>query len=117
MEYTRIDGIDIEIQIAFKSAHLPLLIPYFEKAGIHSQKVNSIIDEYILTGEHVVFERWFLDSCQKRLNPEMNSYLKRDVNYPTFNRLLKVALKERIEQDPTVLHLRKSKGLGKAAPK
>lgn len=47
----------------------------------------------------------------------MNKYLNRDINYPTFNRLLKVALKEKIEQDFTVLHLRKSKELGKPVPK
>jgi hypothetical protein len=109
MEYAKIDGIDVEVQIAFKASHLAILAPYFIKAGIEPSKIDLIIDEYILTGENVVFERWFLDSCQKRLNPEMNKYLGRDINYPTFNRLLKVALKEKIEQDPTVLHLRKSK--------
>lgn len=109
MEFAKIDGIDVEIQIAFKASHLSILIPYFLKAGIQPSSVNSIIDDYILTGENVVFERWFLDTCQKRLNPEMNKYLGRDMNYPTFNRLLNVALKEKIEQDPTVLHLRKSK--------
>jgi hypothetical protein len=109
MEFAKIEGIDVEIQIAFKASYLPILTPYFTKAGIHQSKIDSIIDEYILTGENVVFERWFLNSCQKRLNPEMNKYLGRDINYPTFNRLLKVALNEKIEQDTTVLHLRKSK--------
>ncbi|MFN8887481.1 MAG: hypothetical protein ACK5WF_08475 [Cyclobacteriaceae bacterium] len=109
MEFAKIEGIDVEIQIAFKASYLPILMPYFTQAGIHPSKIDSIIDEYILTGENVVFERWFLDYCQKRLNSEMNKYLSRDINYPTFNRLLKVALKEKIEQDSTVLHLRKSK--------
>ena len=108
MEFAKIEGIDVEIQIAFKASYLSILTPYFTKAGIHQSKIESIIDEYILTGENVVFERWFLDTCQKKINPEMNIYLGRDVNYPTLNRLLRVALKTVIEQDPIVLHLRKS---------
>jgi hypothetical protein len=109
MSYSRIDGIDIEVQIAFKASYLPILLPYFSKAGIQPSKIYSIIDDYIITGEKVIFESWFLNTCQKRLNPEMNKYLGRDINYPTLNRLLNVALKEKIEQDSTVLHLRKSK--------
>lgn len=108
MELAKIEGIDVEIQIVFKATHLPILTPYFIKAGISQLKINAIIDEYIQSGETIVFERWFLNTCQKKLNPEMNKFLGREVNYPTFNRMLRFALHPIIEQDAIVFHLRKS---------
>jgi hypothetical protein len=39
----------------------------------------------------------------------MNKKLGRAIDHPTFNNLLKFALKERIESHPTILQLRKFK--------
>ncbi|MBI3218573.1 MAG: hypothetical protein HYZ44_03605 [Bacteroidetes bacterium] len=109
MEFAKIEGIDVEIQIVFKASHLPILTPYFLRAGVSQSKIDSIIDEYIESGENLVFERWFLDTCQKKINPEMNKFLGREINHPTFNRLLNVALRAIIEKDTIVVHLRKSR--------
>lgn len=107
MDFSRLEGIDVEVQIVFRADHLRLLMPYFKQAGIQPSDIDKIIDEHISTGEIVPFERWFLECGQNRLNPSMNRFLKREPSHPTFNKLLKVALKEQIERDPTILQLRR----------
>ena len=107
MDFTRVDGVDIDIQIVFRANHLRLLLPYFKQAGLSSAEINTTIDEYILTGETVPFEKWFLQTGQSKLNPIMNKFLKRNPTHPTFNNLVRVALKREIELNETILSLKK----------
>ena len=109
MDFTRVDGVDIDIQIVFRGIHLKLLMPYFKQAGLSSDVINASIDEYISTGEIVPFEKWFLQTGQRKLNPLMNKFLKRDPAHPTFNNILRVALKSEIESNETILNLKKFK--------
>lgn len=106
-DFARVIGIDVEVQIVFQAKHLNLLTPLFKRAGINSETVNEMIDEYISAGEPVAFERWVLEYGQSKLNPMMNAFLKRESSHPTFNNLLKVALKDEIENSPTLRKLKK----------
>lgn len=106
-DFVRVDGIDVEIQIVFRTKHLNLLTPFFELAKVPQDEINKMIDEYTAAGETVSFERWVLEYGQSKLNPLMNTNLGRATEHPTFNNLLKAALKDQIEHDPTILQLRR----------
>ena len=105
----RVTGIDIEVQIVFRSEHIPLILPQFDKVGISPAIMDELINAYIASGEQVPYERWFLEYGQNKINPLMNQKLKRAANHPTFNNLLKFALKEVIDQHPTIIVMRKAK--------
>jgi hypothetical protein len=77
----RLNGVNIEIQIAFQSHHLPLLIPFLEKAGIGSKEINDMIEAYIASGEKLVYERWILEYGQNVWNPIMNEKLGRSIDH------------------------------------
>jgi hypothetical protein len=104
-----VDGIDINIQILFKAEYLRLLIPQFKRAGIIDTDIDEMIDAFIRSGELVSFSKWILTYGQAVLNPIMNKNLNRPPNHPTFNNLLKFALKEFLEIDTTISHLNNSK--------
>ncbi|HZX74280.1 MAG TPA: hypothetical protein VFE57_07665 [Cyclobacteriaceae bacterium] len=104
----RIEGIDFQIQIIFKSEYIKLLIPHFEKVGLDLNILDELINEYIKSGERVTYEYWFLEYGQRVINPTMNTKLKRDINHPTFNNLLRHALKEQLLSDPTLIALGQS---------
>ncbi len=106
-DFIRVPGIDIDIQIVFRARHLPLLAPFFKRAGVTADAINRMIDEHISSGEVMPFERWVLEYGQSKLNPLMNAYLKRDSKHKTFNSLLKVALKEHLENDPVLRQLKR----------
>ena len=95
----RVEGIDIEIQLVFRKEHIELVLPQFQRVGISSAILDEMINAYIKSWEIVSYERWFLEYGQQVINPLMNQKLGRDKNHPTFNKLLKHALKEVIETD------------------
>ena len=105
----RIAGIDVDIQIAFKAEYIPLVLPHFAKAKVNPSIIDDIINAYIASGEQVSYERFFLEYCQKVINPMMNKNLNRASDHPTLNNLLRYALKEQIENDPILAALKKFK--------
>ncbi len=105
----RVEGIDIEVQIVFTPAHLDLIWPYYDKTGLSRGIIDDMINEYIASGERVPYERWFLEYGQRVINPLMNKKLGRPLDHPTFNNLLKFALKKEIEINPVIIQLRKFK--------
>lgn len=96
----RIKGIDIEIQIIFKSTHINKLLEHLVKAGLPTSVINQSIDLYIATGEKVPYEKWFLYHGQTVLNPIINRNLNRESNHPTFNNMLKHVLKDELTNHP-----------------
>lgn len=105
----RVEGIDIEVQIVFTREHLDLILPYYDKTGLSRSVIDDMINAYIASGELVSYERWFLEYGQRVINPLMNQKLGRAINHPTFNNLLKFALKDQIEANPTIIQIRKFK--------
>lgn len=103
----RVPGIDVDVQIVFAREHLTLLLPHIDKTGIPRSVIDEMINAYIASGEVVAYERWILEYGQRVLNPMMNQKLGRPADHPTFNNLLKYALKEEIEKHPTIVELRK----------
>ncbi len=103
----RVPGIDVDVQIVFARDHLALLLPHIDKTGIPRSVIDDMINAYIASGEVVAYERWILEYGQRVLNPMMNQKLGRPADHPTFNNLLKYALKEEIEKHPTIVELRK----------
>ena len=95
----RVEGIDIEIQLVFRKEHIELVLPHFQRVGLPSTVLDDMIDAYIKSGEIVSYERWFLEYGQRVINPLMNQKLGRAKDHPTFNNLLKHALKEVLETD------------------
>ncbi len=95
----RVEGIDIEIQLVFQKEHIELVLPHFQRVGLPSNVLDEMIDAYIKSGETVPYERWFLEYGQRVINPLMNQKLGRPNDHPTFNNLLKHALKEVIENN------------------
>lgn len=95
----RVEGIDIEIQLVFRKEHIELVLPHFQRVGLPSNVLDDMIDAYIKSGETVSYERWFLEYGQRIINPLMNQKLGRAKDHPTFNNLLKHALKEVLEAD------------------
>jgi hypothetical protein len=95
----RVEGIDINIQLVFKREHIELVLPHFQRVGLSSGIMDEMINAYIQSGETVSYERWFLEYGQTIINPLMNQKLGRAKDHPTFNNLLKHALKEAIETD------------------
>lgn len=79
----RLNGVNIEIQIAFQSHHLPLLIPFLEKAGIGSKEINDMIEAYIASGEKLVYERKFEINIGNFFRREVQE-LSRTTNLPSF---------------------------------
>jgi hypothetical protein len=108
-DLARVSGIDFDIQLVFSAEHLSLLLPHLAKTGLALEVVDKMIDSYIASGEVETFERWILEYGQSHLNPLINNKLKRKIDHPTFNNLLRFALKDQIDQHPTIIHLRKSK--------
>ena len=109
INHIRIEGIDVAIQIIFKREHIPLLVPHFQTVGIDMKILDEVIDAYIASGENVSYERWFLEYGQNVINSMMNQRLKRDKDHPTFNNMLRYALKVQLETDATLLALNKFK--------
>jgi hypothetical protein len=109
---SRIEGIDFQIQIIFKSEYIKLLIPHFERVGLDLHVVDELINAYIASGEKVTYEFWFLEYGQRVINPMLNKKLNRDVHHPTFNNLLKHALKDELSADPILLAFRKFRATG-----
>lgn len=109
IDTARVPGIDYDIQLVFRAEHLNILVPHLAKTGLAPDVVNKMIDSYIASGEIQTFERWILEYGQFHLNPLMNNNLKRKIDHPTFNNLLRFALNEQIAQHPTIIHLRKSR--------
>ena len=105
----RVEGIDVDIQIVFRSHHLEVVLPHYNKIGLPETVMNDMIDAYIASGEVVSYERWILEYGQKVINPLMNKKLGRVHNHPTFNNLLRFALKEILENDPTLKLFKKLK--------
>src|SRR6478736_4258747 len=103
----RVEGIDVDIQIVFRSHHLEVIMPHYNKIGLPVTVMNEMIDAYIASGEVVSYERWILEYGQRVINPLMNQKLGRAHNHPTFNNLLRFALKEIIENDPTLKQFKK----------
>jgi hypothetical protein len=103
----RVEGIDVEIQIVFRAHHLEQVLPHYHKVGLPAHVLNDMIDAYIASGEQVPYERWILEYGQKVINPLMNKKLGRPVDHPTFNNLLKFALKEVIENDSILKQFKK----------
>jgi hypothetical protein len=95
----RVEGIDIEIQLVFKKEHIELVLPHFQRVGLPSSLLDELIDAYIKSGEIVPYERWFLEYGQQVINPLMNQKLGRAKENPTFNNLLKHALKDVVENN------------------
>lgn len=96
----RVVGIDIDIQLVFKKEHIELVLPQFQRVGISSAILDEMINAYIKSGEIVSYERWFLEYGQQVINPIMNQKLGRVKDHPTFNNLLKHALKEVLANNP-----------------
>jgi hypothetical protein len=96
----RVEGIDIEIQLVFQREHIELVLPHFQRVGLSSTVLDDMINAYIKSGETVSYERWFLEYGQTMINPLMNQKLGRAKEHPTFNNLLKHALKEILESNP-----------------
>ena len=107
MDKIGIQGIDVEIQIVFLNKHTNLISPHFEKVGICKSTINEMIDSYISSGEKVSYERWFLEYGQTVINPIMNKKLGRSVDHPTFNNLLRHALKDIIASHPIICQFKK----------
>lgn len=105
----RVEGIDIEIQLVFRKEHIELLLPHFQRVGLPSTVLDDMIDAYIKSGETVSYERWFLEYGQQVINPLMNQKLGRAKDHPTFNNLLKHALKEILESDGMLKQFRNFK--------
>lgn len=103
----RVPGIDVDVQIVFAREHLSLLLPHIDKTGVPRAAIDEMINAYIASGEVVAYERWILEYGQRVLNPLMNQKLGRPADHPTFNNLLKYALKDEIEKHPTIVELRK----------
>jgi len=106
---SRITGIDIKIQISFKSEYLKLILPQLEKVGIARSMIDEMISAYIESGEKQTYEWWILEYGQKIFNPVINKKLCRPINHPTLNNLLLYVLKSEIESNTTVSQLRKYK--------
>jgi hypothetical protein len=96
----RVEGIDVNIQLVFRPEHIPLVTAQFDKVGLNPSLMGDLIDSYVKSGELVSYERWFLEYGQRVINPLLNIKLNRAMNHPTFNNLLKHALKEVIEESP-----------------
>lgn len=105
----RVEGIDVAIQLVFRKEHIELLLPHFQRVGLPATLMDDVIDAYIKSGETVSYERWFLEYGQRIINPMMNQKLGRAKDHPTFNNLLKHALKEIIETDSLLNQFRKFK--------
>lgn len=105
----RVEGIDFEIQIIFRSEHVELLRPHFERVGLPSNTVNEMIDAYIASGEKVTYERWVLEYGQTVLNPRMNAKLGRPLDHPTYNKMLLFALKDELSSNPILKQLKQFK--------
>jgi hypothetical protein len=105
----RVQGIDVEIQLVFKSEYLNLLLPHFERIGLPSSITDEMIDAYIKSGETVTYDRWILEYGQRVLNPLMNAKLKRPESHPTFNGMLLYVLKDIIDNNPIMSHFKISK--------
>ncbi len=102
MDFVRIKGIDVNIQLVFRAEHIPLLTPLFQRAGLPESTMNDLIDAYIESGEVVSYERFFLEYGQEVLNPILNQLLMRAPNHPTFNNLLTHGLKEILATSPVL---------------
>lgn len=103
-----VSGIDIEIQLVFRSTHIQLVLPYFEKIGLSKSLIDEMINAYVLSGESVPHERWFLEYGQQVFNPLMNEKLGREISHPTFNKMLKHVLKDIIQNDSIFLLVSKA---------
>ncbi len=90
----RVEGIDIDIQLVFRKEHIELVLPHFERVGLSPIAMDEMINAYVKSGETVSYERWFLEYGQRVINPLMNQKLGRAKEHPTFNNLLRHALKE-----------------------
>ena len=102
----RVEGIDVDIQLVFRREHIELVLPHFQRVGFSSTVLDEMIDGYIKSGEVVAYERWFLEYGQRIINPLMNQKLGRAKEHPTFNNLLKHALKDILEADPVLKQFR-----------
>lgn len=111
MKPIRIPGIDVRVQLVFRSEHLQMLLPYFEKAGIAPTFVDEMINAYVASGEKVTYERWILEYGQFTLNPVMNKKLGRAIDHPTFNAMLLYVLKDIMDADPMLALLNNAKEL------
>lgn len=107
---SRVENINIEVQLVFNAEHLKLLLPHFEKIGLPTSTVDEMINAYIATGEKVSYDRWILEYGQKVLNPLMNLTLGRSKDHPTFNAMLLYTLKDIVDSSPIITHFRNSKG-------
>ena len=107
----RVKGIDIEVQIVFRPEHIEIILPHYEKIGMPVAVMDEMIDAYIASGEKVDYGRWFLEYGQSKINALINQKLGRAIDHPTFNNLLKFALKDIIEVDPIIVVMRKAKQL------
>ncbi len=103
----RVEGIDVEIQLVFRKEHIELVLPHFQRVGLSPTMMDEMINAYIKSGETVSYERWFLEYGQQVINPLMNQKLGRAKDHPTFNNLLKHALKEVIESDSILKQFKK----------
>lgn len=95
----RVIGIDVDIQLVFRKEHIELVLPQFQRVGLSSTLMDELINAYIKSGETVSYERWFLEYGQQVINPLLNQKLGRAMDHPTFNNLLKHALKEILESN------------------
>ncbi len=102
----RVERIDIEIQLVFRKEHIDLVLPHFQRVGLPATVLDDMIDAYIKSGEIVSYERWFLEYGQRVINPLMNQKLGRAKDHPTFNNLLKHALKEILETNTMLKQFR-----------
>jgi len=103
----RVEGIDVDIQIVFTREHLERILPHYDKTGLPRAVIDDMINAYIASGELVPYERWILEYGQRVINPMMNKQLGRAADHPTFNNLLRFALKDEIDRHPTIIELRK----------
>jgi hypothetical protein len=103
----RVEGIDVDIQLVFRKEHIELVLPHFQRVGLSPIVLDDMINAYIKSGEMVPYERWFLEYGQTMINPLMNQKLGRAKEHPTFNNLLKHALKEVIETDSILKQFKK----------
>lgn len=102
----RVEGIDIEIQLVFRKENIELVLPHFQRVGLPEKVLDEMIDAYIKSGETVSYERWFLEYGQRIINPLMNQKLGRAQDHPTFNNLLRHALKDILKVDPILKQFR-----------
>jgi hypothetical protein len=103
----RVEGIDIDIQLVFRKEYIELVLPHFQRVGLSATVVDEMINTYIKSGETVSYERWFLEYGQRIINPLMNQKLGRVKDHPTFNNLLKHALKEVLESNVLLKQFKK----------